>query len=120
MKIKFLLPIFCFLVFSCSSDDSDEDSFIGTIVERNFEMRNTELLRYDLGEFGEKGSATIIVQAENSKTSQIVGTVYNYEPEDGYVGQDYVEISSSVINEDTLGNDVVTNTRTRITIVVLE
>jgi hypothetical protein len=105
---------------ACSSEDSDPDSYIGTVVDREFTIKNSGVVNYYLGDLGESGSAVILVQAKHHSISVLDGAQYTYEPEEDYLGEDYVEISSKVAHVDTNGNDVSRNTKTRINITIIE
>lgn len=116
MRNSFLVFFFSFVSLSCSSDSSAEDDFIGTVVDKKFSIRSSELITYFLGDLGENGTAYITVQAKNFSVSTISQGNYVYEPKDNFVGEDYVEVVSSVSYRDTNGNDVSRNTKTRISI----
>ncbi len=116
-KITQLLFIFL-IIISCSSDSGDNDGFIGTIVERQYTIDNSEAITHYLGQFDESGSANIVVQAKHFSISEIDGTNYLYEPAADFVGEDYVEVIHTEAKKDLNGNDVSKNTKTKITIEV--
>jgi len=120
MKKSVLSLLISIILFACSSNETDEDGFIGTVVDKEFTIQNSGAVSYYLGELGESGTASIIVQAKHFSVSKLVESQYSYEPQDGYIGEDYVEISSSVRNTTTNGNNVSKNTKTRITIIITE
>ena len=108
------------LLISCSKSDDENDDFIGTVVDREFTITNSGVVNYYLGELGEDGIAMITTEPKHSSVSRLIESQYTYEPEDGYVGEDYVELFSSVRNTLPNGNNTSRNTRTRITIYVTD
>lgn len=118
-----LIQLLCvfLIVASCSSDSNDtDDGFIGTVVEREYTISNSEAITHYLGQFGESGSAIIVIQAKHFSISEINDTNYLYEPADDFLGEDYVEIMHTEINKDPNGNDVSKNTKTKITITITQ
>ena len=118
---NFIIACSVILLFvACSKDESDNDDFIGTVVDREFTIRNTEAVSYYLGSLGEEGVAEITLQPKHYSVSRLVDSQYTYEPEDGFVGEDYVELFHSERNTLPNGNNTSKNTRTRITIYVTD
>ena len=118
---KLILTLSSFLILvSCSKDDGEKDDFIGTIVDKEFTIKNSGVVSYYLGDLGEEGIAQITTEPEHASLSRLVESQYTYEPEDGYVGDDYVELFSSIRSTLPNGNNTSKNTRTRITIRVTD
>ena len=116
-----ILAIFTIVLFvSCSNDENENDDFIGTTVDKEFTIQNSGVVNYYLGELGEEGIAQITIEPEHASLSRLVESQYTYEPEDGFVGDDFVELFSSVRNTLPNGNNTSKNTRTRITIRVTD
>jgi len=94
---------------------------IGTIIDEEFRIRNSGIVNYDLGDLGESGISSIIVNPKNFSVNRLIKTQYTYEPADNYVGKDYVEIEISIVNiNNSTGNVQKKNYKIRITIIVTE
>jgi len=120
LKSTFLLAIII-LLSNCSSDDDNSDGFIGTFIDLEFTIRNDEIVIHELGDFGESGTASIRVNPENFSVNRLIGSEYTYEPSNNFVGEDFVEISHSIVNTNLATNNVESRFfRTRITIIVIE
>ena len=118
---KFIYIISTILLFvSCSKNEDEKDDFIGTVVDKEFTITNSGVVNYYLGELGQDGLAAITVEPQHSSVSRLIESQYTYEPEDGYVGDDYVELFSSVRNTLPNGNNTSKNTKTRIKIHVTD
>ncbi|MDC6364970.1 MULTISPECIES: hypothetical protein [Flavobacteriaceae] len=118
ISITLIAGSFLFLISCSKNSDSDDDGFVGTVEEKSFTIRNTETITYYLGDLGESGFANITVQAKNYSISKVERGNYLYEPKEDFVGEDYVEVTSTNRSKDTNGNDVSRNTKTKITIEV--
>ena len=91
--IRAALLVLAFLIFSCSENNLAENS---TRIERN--IKSTEDLAILLAPgMPVEGGISITTQAKNYTLSEIQhreeGVFYHYEPEEGFTGNDIVEIT---------------------------
>jgi len=105
MKKIVLLFVLVSLVLSCSKEDNNIDS---RVIEITVNLSNSETYEYVLGQFAENDIAEILSQASHYTISEIVITqnlgfsIYKYKPQTGFIGEDYVELSSEkLIDEET-------------------
>ena len=111
MKKVFIAFILTGILFSCSNDDNSNNQMI---IE-NIDLLNTENYEYDLGSFGDEEGASITIQAEYFEISdlkKIVNSskiIYQYVPQEGFVGSDSVEITTNRGSDGaSSGNDIST------------
>lgn len=104
MKKTVLFFVLMSLVLSCSKEGNNNDR----VIEITINLSNSETYEYVLGQFEENDITEIVSQASHYTISEIVITqnlgfsIYKYKPQTGFVGEDYVELSSEkLINEET-------------------
>ena len=91
-----ILSLVTFLYFSCSEDDTKVKNDELTVT-----ISNAELYEYDFKISGDEEGATILTQAKHFQVSEIIrdvstnwSVVYQYKPQAGFTGEDYVEIQT--------------------------
>jgi len=111
MKKLFIVFILTGILFSCSNDDDPNNQ----MISENIDLLNTEDYEYDLGSFGDEEGAEIITQAEHFDISELNRDVdtgkilYQYKPQEGFVGSDFVEITTNRGSDGaSSGNDITT------------
>ncbi len=97
MNKVFVLLTIIGLLCSCSKKDDDIRT---KEIAINVVMDNANTYEYYLGSFGDEEGAEIQIQASHFLLSELEEfssdrqVVYKYRPASGYVGSDYVEITS--------------------------
>jgi len=91
-----ILSLITLLYFSCSEDDTNVKNDELTVT-----ISNTEVYEYDFKISGDEEGATILTQAKHYQVSEIIrdantnwSIVYQYIPQVGFIGEDYVEIQT--------------------------
>ncbi|MFO7701735.1 MAG: hypothetical protein R6V37_01940 [Psychroflexus maritimus] len=119
MKKTVLLLFVCFSMVSCADLFLDDDinypdtgepaTYYEINVGNSSYGFGNNIVKTSLGEFREDQSATFKIQAQNFKISELDRNpdtgeiIYKYQPKEGYVGEDYVEILAPT---DRNGNEI--------------
>ncbi len=79
---------------ACDKSDSNDPDEIFEVT-----IKNTEDYSYDFGFSGDEEGATIVTQAKHYQKSDIArngdfNVIYQYTPESGFIGSDFVEIET--------------------------
>jgi len=97
MKIKLIGILFIgmYVLYACQKDSIEPDN------TQNISIKNTEAFTYNLNISGDEEGAIIITVAKHAKICEITrnaetdyNCIFNYIPQEDYVGTDYVEIET--------------------------
>ncbi len=107
MKNVFFILIAIGIVISCSKDDDVTTN----VVEITINLSNTLEYNYWVGNYSEDDIVEILSQASHFEISELFRSTsgssvsYKYKPQSGYVGEDFVEITSEKII-DSISNEI--------------
>lgn len=115
VMFRFILLLLCFVI-GCNTDDL-ETSY--ETVEATVESGET--FEHDLGSFGDEEGAFIHEEPEHAKLSDLervdyTQVIYRYEAEDGFTGEDYVELRSERGSDGASENTDIRITKIEITV----
>ncbi|WP_455585210.1 hypothetical protein [Bacteroides sp.] len=103
MKKRIYFVILMLSAFFIGCDNDNETNVNGaSVVEENATIKSTESYTLFIPWSGDNEKVFISKEPLNAKVSELInsdeetkrGEIYNYTPKDGFVGTDYVEIST--------------------------
>lgn len=111
MKFKAaqFLTLSILLLLACKEEESSVTDSINYVKE-SYQIGVSETFTYSFGSFDTEGTMAIQKQAKNFEISEVFvgsnGMKYQYKPEFGFTGVDYVEIRNSVSAGDLKPNQI--------------
>lgn len=121
MKTKLAFLISILMIISCSKkDDLTSENIVNSTVQQEIKIKNGDILKINLGNFGDEEGAWIFEEPQNAKESKILRELssssifYEYSPLDNFIGKDTVGL---ILNRGSDGASLGINDTTRICII---
>lgn len=121
MKTKLAFLISILMIISCSKkDDLTSENIVNSTVQQEIKIKNGDILKINLGNFGDEEGAWIFEEPQNAKVSKILRELsgcsifYEYSPLDNFIGKDTVGL---ILNRGSDGASLGINDTTRICII---
>lgn len=121
MKTKLTFLISIFIIISCSKkDDLTNEKIVNSSIQQEIKIKNGDILKINLGNFGDEEGAWIFEEPQNAKVSKILRELsgssifYQYSPLDNFTGKDTVGL---ILNRGSDGASFEINDTTRICII---
>lgn len=121
MKTKLTFLISIFIIISCSKkDDLTNEKIVNSSIQQEIKIKNGDILKINLGNFGDEEGAWIFEEPQNAKVSKILRELsgssifYQYSPLDNFTGKDTVGL---ILNRGSDGASFGINDTTRICII---
>lgn len=121
MRTKLAFVISILMIVSCSkNDDLTSEKIVNSTVQKEIKIKNGDILKINLGNFGDEEGAWIFEEPQNAKVSEILRELssssifYEYSPLDNFTGKDTVGL---ILNRGSDGASSGINDTTRICII---
>ena len=121
MKTKLAFLISILMIIACSKkDDLTSENIVNSTVQQEIKIKNGDILKINLGNFGDEEGAWIFEEPQNAKVSKILRELsnssifYEYSPLDNFIGKDTVGL---ILNRGSDGPIMGINDTTRICII---
>lgn len=120
-KVNFIFIVIVFLLFSFGCQNTTDPNIKEEI--ENVSVSSSEVFEYKTGISGDEEIATIEEQPKNYEVSTIVRdsttnweAVYQYKPESGFQGTDYVELKLGTGSDGASSNNNIKLIKLNITV----